>query len=371
MTNLRMFDKSLQISWIKRLKDQNDGWEFFPRYFNIHKIEIFGDIYPTTLANKINNPFWLDVSQACATFQSTIYNENNKAYNIPLWHNSGITLSFKKQWFDKGYTKISDIMNIEGQILTRDEMMDRGLNLNFLDYEKLRFDISNLNIKHGRNDMNGPYIPLTLTKIGYNGKGCSNTYKYLMDFDFNILLVIQNKWENILDEEINLTIIEKSFRNIQEMKEGAFVRYLQFKMLHNRIITNKKLYDMGISDTNNCPYCQEPDETIEHAFLTCETVKIFWNEVEQWLLRNIGVNIKISNIEKIMGTSSTDDIIDKTILATKRVIYRNRQEGKPYSIIEVKARLRTQMLMEEYHAMIEGSEVKYLKTWELIYGIIY
>ena len=100
MTNLRMFDKSLKISWIKRLKDQNDGWEFFPRYFNIHKIEIFGDIYPTMLANKINNPFWLDVSQACATFQSKIYNENNKAYNIPLWHNSGITLSFKNHWFD-------------------------------------------------------------------------------------------------------------------------------------------------------------------------------------------------------------------------------------------------------------------------------
>ena len=37
------------------------------------------------------------------------------------------------------------------------------------------------------------------------------------------------------------------------MKEGSFTKYLQFKMLHRRIVTNKKLMDMGIAETSNDP----------------------------------------------------------------------------------------------------------------------
>ena len=70
------------------------------------------------------------------------------------------------------------------------------------------------------------------------------------------------------------------------MKEGSFTKYLHFKMLHRRIVTNKKILDMGISESSKCPYCEEQEETIEHAFLYCETVKNFWGEIEVWLKRH-------------------------------------------------------------------------------------
>ena len=83
-------------------------------------------------------------------------------------------------------------------------------------------------------------------------------------------------------------------------------------------MTNKKLYSLGLSETSNCPYCGNIDETIEHAFLNCRVVTNFWKEVERWLRQVIEGGIKISDIEKIMGTGSLEDIIDKTILATKK-----------------------------------------------------
>ena len=192
-----------------------------------------------------------------------------------------------------------------------------------------------------------------------------------MNFNQNIVINIRNTWEETLGKEIPYHIIEKSFKNIRHIKEGSFIKYLQFKMLHKRIVTNKKLRDMGISDMSNCPYCGELEETIEHAFLYCETVKIFWNEVEQWLRLHIDTSIKLSNLEKIMGTDTTENIIDKTIIATDRVIYRNRQQGKPHSIREVKALLKSQMLLEEYHSSTEGTDTIFLKTWENIYRILY
>ena len=84
--------------------------------------------------------------------------------------------------------------------------------------------------------------------------------------------------------------------------------------------------------------------------------KQIWRDVEQWLRTYIDGAITITNIEKIMGTTLTYDIVDKTILATTRVIYRNRQGGKPYSLKEVQALLRSQMLIEEYQSGIEGTD---------------
>ena len=143
--------------------------------------------------------------------------------------------------------------------------------------------------------MCGPYLPPILFEIGYNTKGCAKTYNPLMNFDYHIITEVQRKWEDALLEDIPFQVVNKSFKNIRCMKEGSYMKYIQFKMLHRRIVTNKKLNDMGISDSSKCPYCDEPEETIEHAFITCRSVSKFWKEVEQWLQTNIDGTIKISN----------------------------------------------------------------------------
>ena len=101
------------------------------------------------------------------------------------------------------------------------------------------------------------------------------------------------------------------------MKEGSFTKYLQFKLLHKRIVTNKKLQVMGLSNTSNCPYCGSIEESVEHAFFQCGVVRIFWKEIERWLRQVLDGGINIPDVYKIMGTGCPEDIIDKTILATK------------------------------------------------------
>ena len=369
MTNLKVFNNSLKLSWLKRLKNSEDGWEQFPRQFNIHKIILYGDNYPNTLLQNTYNPFWKDVILASRLLQIAIKKTNIQTYNIPLWFNSEINIAYKKEWYIKGYTKLSDILDEEGKLLSNVMMTSNGLKLNFLEYEKLRFDISKIVVRHTKK-MNGPYIPILLLKTGFNMKGCSQIYNTMMNQNQNLVIETQQKWELTLNEEIPYHIVERSFKQISKMKEGSFTRYLQFRLLHNRIVTNKKLYAMGLSETSNCPYCGNIDETIEHAFVNCITVKNFWNEIERWLRQVIEGGIKISDIEKIMGTGSLDDIIDKTILATKKTIYRNRQTGKPYSLNEVKACLKSQMLIEEHQANIDGNERSFLHTWAQIYQSI-
>ena len=94
-----------------------------------------------------------------------------------------------------------------------------------------------------------------------------------MDYNQNIITDIKNKWDLSLSDDIPVETIMKSFTLLHKMKEGSFAKYLQFKMLHMRIVTNKKLHIMGIRNDSQCPYCDEQLETIEHAFLECEAAK--------------------------------------------------------------------------------------------------
>ena len=128
-----------------------------------------------------------------------------------------------------------------------------------------------------------PYIPYKLFKMGYNKKGCAKIYRILMDFNHNIGAEIQKNWEDILYEDLTIQRIERSFRNLHNMEEGSYIKYIQFKMLHRRIVTYKRLCDMGIKEKSSSHYCPEAKETLEHAFIYCNAAKDIWKEVENWL----------------------------------------------------------------------------------------
>ena len=292
------------------------------------------------------------------------------ANNIPLWFKSGLKLPFRKSWYQIGYFWVSDIMNEDGILHFRDKMSEDGLNINVLDYERLKSDILKLNIIQGRAIEYGPHIPYTLFKIGYQVKGSAKIYNLLMEFSHNIIIEFKNRWEETLNEEIPYHRIEQSFSNIQTMKEGPFAKYIQYKLLHRRIVTNKKLFNMGFEEKKTCPYYEISIETKEHAFLNCDTVRKLWHENEQWFRSNIDRTIRISDMDEILGQGENDYIVDKTIMATICVIYRNRQLAKQYNFKEETIFLRAQMILEEYHANI-GCDILFLKTWERAHAALY
>ena len=216
MTNLRVFNNSLKLSWLKRLNNPEDGWEQFPRQFNIHKIILYGDEYPSILLHNTYNPFWKDIILASLSLHLAIKKTNIQAYNTPLWFNSDINIGFKREWLEKGYTKLNDILDENGNLLSNNDMTTNGLKLNFLEYERLRFDISKIDLHQEANKMFGPYIPILLLKTGFNMKGCSQTYNLILNTNQNLVIETQHKWELTLNEEIPYHIVEKSFKQIQK-----------------------------------------------------------------------------------------------------------------------------------------------------------
>ena len=215
-------------------------------------------------------------------------------------------------------------------------------------------------------------MPYIIFKMGYNIKGCAITYKILMNFNQNVISEVNNGWERVLNEAIGIQRFENSFRNLHNRKEGSFTKYIQFKMLHRRIVTNKKLYGMGIKENkcSSCPHCTEQIETIEHAFIYCNIAVNIWKEIENWLRVHVDGHISITDVDKICGIDQEENIVYKMIMATKKVIYRNRQVNTKYSINEIIAVLKLQLKCEEYKAVVENSFLEFLDVWEMMYNLI-
>ena len=242
LTDLKTFDKSLKLSWLKRIQFQNEGWAEFPHIYNIQKIVLFGDNYAESLSKNVKNKFWADVAKgAFDLLRKSKPNNTIELHNAPIWYNSSLSFQFRKEWASKGYFLIKDILDEEGALLTLNDLQTRELKINFLDYITLKLNFQKMKgtFKNVEKKF-GPDIPTILSKIGIASKGCANTYKTLSSTNSCIIGDIQTKWSEVLNIEILPEYIDRALKNMRKTPINAYTKYILFQLLHSRIVTNKK-----------------------------------------------------------------------------------------------------------------------------------
>ena len=138
--------------------------------------------------------------------------------------------------------------------MSAQELLNHGLKINFLDHFNLKKRVNDLQI--GQQPLsNGPHIPRLLFEVGWAEKGCSTIYNKIMAYNGSLLKEIKEKWERTLNDNLTYEIIETAFKKLTKMKIGPYQKYFQFKLMHNRTITQEKLYRMDIADSNICRNC--------------------------------------------------------------------------------------------------------------------
>ena len=64
----------------------------------------------------------------------------------------------------------------------------------------------------------------------------------------------------------------------KEIKLAIF----QYKIIHNILCTNSLLYKMKKTNSAECPFCINTDQTILHLFVSCPQAQAFWSEFLVW-----------------------------------------------------------------------------------------
>ena len=97
------------------------------------------------------------------------------------------------------------------------------------------------------------------------------------------------------------------------------LRDFQYKITNKILVTKSFLYRINKVDDNLCEYCRQNPETIHHLFVHCNTVKIFWRELEEWLINNFNLRISL-NGQKYLVFLRTKTYTDKLYTSISKIL---------------------------------------------------
>ena len=287
--NIRYIDATMKISWFKRIYASESAWVSFPYQHKMEKIYLYGDAFLKKLLTRIKNPFWKDTIKALIMlFERPNYRGLESILATPIWYNSDIIKEKLVTWVQKGLMTIGDILDINGTILSKQEIEQKwNVNCNFLFYMRLKKQVQKLMSQYNVHGLcSKPQLSHVLYKIDLGSDNNKNVYSYITGRDTNIVCNIKEKWSETLNDDIPLSTVQLSLTNAKKFSPSVYQYYNQFKLIHMRTVNNKLLKEMGIIERETCLYCKDHIETIEHIYLSCSNTITIWNETISWV-RNI------------------------------------------------------------------------------------
>ena len=112
------------------------------------------------------------------------------------------------------------------------------------------------------------------------------------------------------------------FKNTTDSK----LQWIQFRVIHSIIVTNKLLVKLGKKYSSNCTFCDLEEETIYHIFWECRNVKDLLHRIENIFVEN-NVPIHFSDRTFLFGVldkKKASKPYNNIIMSTKCYIYRCR-----------------------------------------------
>ena len=284
MINFVHVEKSLKAAWVNHYcSSDNSDWCAFLDF----KLEEFGgpflfqcnyDLKLLGLADL--PPFYRNILSVWQELHSKTPHNIKEMKEEILWNNRFIKIGersiFHKAWASKGIQTLNDLLDSNGRFFSSENFKSKyGVHWTFLDYAGLLAAIPK-SWKNAILDCNQSVTNETLAPLlTVNNVSAKLARALLAEKSFCPPLTDTYLKEQTL---IPSAVYELPFKVTIENKLRSF----QFKLLHNIMPTNQRLWKMNIKTSPQCEACNFPTETTNHKFYECPVVKSFWNDVLNW-----------------------------------------------------------------------------------------
>ena len=140
MLSIHKFDRSLKITWLRRMLNNTPEWEEFAKYYKINRLLLTETKYHNQIRNKISNPFWKDVASSYLEW----YISFKKVCQIPIpqlpiWGNATLNIPFNEQLFNKKIIYMHYLYKETGGRLFQNEIENIiGTKIYFTMYQAIR-----------------------------------------------------------------------------------------------------------------------------------------------------------------------------------------------------------------------------------------
>ena len=149
---------------------------------------------------------------------------------------------------------------------------------------------------------------------------------------------------------------------------NSYQRNFQYKILHNILYLNKKLYILGKIDSPLCFICHSNDNTVAHLFWECVRVIQLWSQLRTFFSTDLNLPLLTPQTAIFGFLVETDKCIFKItnhlLLIFKMYIYKSREKGS-VDISSLINEIRKIETLEKNTATNDTKKlVIYNKKWE-------
>ena len=271
---------------------------------------------------------------------------------------------FYRDWFEKRILYVNDIVSENGDFYTLEQLHNIfNISLDIMKYNSIISSVkekSNMCTKEDRN-LTCPFIPSTVYIIIKSNKGAKDMY-CLLNKNFSVPGVV-TKWNNFIE------LSDLEWKNIFKLPfiitKNTKLQWLQYRINHRILATNKFLFRIKILDDPNCCFCGLENESIEHLFWDCELVQIFLEQLENLFLEN-GISIPFTKKYFLFGNTARmckGDAHNMIYFCVKQYIYNTRYFKKSLCVQSVIEKLKYQYSLEKMIAVKNKSLNYFNHMW--------
>ena len=364
---------SLKISWIKKFNnaDNNSKWKSVVKEcFTIaNDTNIFEcRLSPSLIKRSVKSKFWQDVLTAWTMLKHQSKLDGGKILSEVLWKNCSIDLEKKRvldrtSLLQKGLKYVGDVYDTrERRMLTANEVA-----IKFEIFPTLALTILRSIPRQWKDLLSrekpNRYDRFCSEAVTLESKSAVAKWAYsrlLPDSCPPEKALIKWKTDLFLSDTFNWSNV---FEHVYALSDNITLRWLQFRLLHRILPTNKRLELYGITTSDKCHRCPRQIETLLHIFWSCPTVNRFWRELSSVFSAEFNTNTVILNLWGGQETRVPKQSIEMVMMLAKLYIWRCRSRESHPSVQGLLETVRNQWSIDKYISIVRGTEAKFEALW--------
>jgi hypothetical protein len=170
-----------------------------------------------------------------------------------------------------------------------------------------------------------------------------------------------------IERNYGTDIWESACENIYKTSIDTYLRNFQYKIIHNFLPVNKKLYTWKLVDSPRCSYCFTEIETLEHLFCECSITKTFYLSIREWC-KTFNVKLPQMNITTILygflPPNINNALVNSLILLYKQIVYNSRLEKNNLTLNVYKLMVDKMEYMERKINISKMKNLLHCKKWK-------
>ena len=131
---------------------------------------------------------------------------------------------------------------------------------------------------------------------------------------------------------------------------------------------------VSISKSAICRICNQHPETLLHLFTKCTKVKIFWQQLFEWIKAITKIDLNYDSITLLFGyllTNNSFIAINTLLILVRKFIFQTAKQNSNFLHLDIFKKMLTYLYFDQSNlAEITNTNEKFQKNWITLYPLI-